>query len=214
MSAARIRGAIVLVTASLLFALAAPSVASAHARYKSSTPGTGEVLSTSPARLTIMFTQNVQKVTGTYGIDVQRDGGGTATAGPAVLDDTDRSQLRVPLLPALAAGRYVVRWTNVSDDDGDPAEGAFSFYVNTQPTPADLQADEQLQTIGAEETPAATTTERAASPAAAAATAVATAARTSGGGGGNTALYVVIGVVGALALAAGAGGWWYLRRRS
>jgi hypothetical protein len=72
----------------------------------------------------------------------------------------------VELQAGLAPGRYVVEWTNVSDEGGDGHEGAFSFYVQTQPTPEDLEADEELEgghdetpgTPGAGETPAATPT--------------------------------------------------------
>ena len=38
------------------------STASAHARYKSSIPATGDVLAASPARVEITFTQEIQKV--------------------------------------------------------------------------------------------------------------------------------------------------------
>ena len=66
--------------------------------------------------------------------------------------------MSVPLQPDLADGRYVVHWNNVSDEDGDPAEGAFSFYVNYEPNAVDLENDEQLGQIGAEETPASNDT--------------------------------------------------------
>ena len=147
------------------FLAAAPVLA--HARYKSSTPGKGEVLAASPARVEITFTQQLQKISGTYGIEVNRDRGAAVTSGPAVLDETDRSKLSVPLQADLQPGRYVVHWKNVSDADGDPATGALSFYVNKQPNAVDLQNDKQLEQIGFEpETPAAGTTPAGATPAA------------------------------------------------
>ena len=130
----------------------------AHANYESSTPAKGEVLTASPPQVSITFTQDVQRITGTFAIDVGAEpaGGGPAaesiTAGPTVLDDNDRSIMTVPLQPNLAPGRYVVRWKNVSDTDGDSAEGAFSFYVGVQPTAEDLTADAALEPEN-EETP-------------------------------------------------------------
>ncbi len=52
----------------VLAALSLPANAFAYARYKSSTPGAGEVLTTSPAQVDISFTQHIQKVSGTDAI--------------------------------------------------------------------------------------------------------------------------------------------------
>jgi methionine-rich copper-binding protein CopC len=210
--------------------LALPSTASAHARLKSSTPGVSEVVQTSPSQVVIIFTEDVQKVSGTYGISVTKDRGPDVTAGPAVLDDTDRSKMSVPLQPDLAPGRYVVEYHNVSDDDGDPFNGAFAFYIQTQPTAVDKANDAQLAQIGpAEGTPgadatassgtpsAAPTTSAATVPATGGATAVATtdASSTSDNGGSNTGRNIAIAaaIVVALAVAAGAGWFAFLRPR-
>jgi methionine-rich copper-binding protein CopC len=91
------------------------ATASAHARFKSSTPGKGEVVQTSPSQVEIFFTQAVQKVSGTYGIEVARDRGAAVTTGPAVIDENDRTHMTVQLQPNLTPGRYVVQWKNVSD---------------------------------------------------------------------------------------------------
>jgi methionine-rich copper-binding protein CopC len=210
--------------------LALPSAASAHARLKSSTPAVSEVVQTSPSEVVIIFTEDVQKVSGTYGITVTKDRGPDVTAGPAVLDDTDRSQLSVPLQADLAPGRYVVEYHNVSDDDGDPFNGAFAFYIQTQPTAVDKANDAQLAQIGSEEgtpgadetassgTPsAAPTTAAATAPATGGAPAVATAAAssTSDSGGSDTGRNIAIAaaIVVALAVIAGAGWFAFLRPR-
>ena len=208
----------------LVAVIAAPGTALAHARYMSSTPAKGEVVATSPAAVEITFTQDIQKVSGTYSIEVERDRGASVTAGPAVVDDSDRSKMSVPLNPNLIAGRYVVHWTNASDADGDPAEGAFSFYVQTKPTAIDLENDQQLELVGAEEeTPAAGETSQpataAASPAAGSPTrAAATATATSGSSGGdssnNTALFIVIGVAVVVVLVGGGAALRYRNRRA
>ncbi len=209
------------VTAALIVALVAmllPQAALAHARYKSSTPAKGEVLQVSPIQAQITFTEEIQKVTGTYGITVEKDRGASVTAGPTVIDEQDRSKMSVPLQADLPAGRYVVRWKNVSDADGDPLEGAFSFYVKTQPNAVDLANDKQLEAIGAaEETPDATTeaTSAATSPAnttPAATRAAATPGSSAGSGGGrNTWLYAGVGVV--VAVVIGAAGAWFMLTR-
>jgi len=144
-----------LVAATLLVLLTGGRDALAHARYEDSTPAKGAVLQDPPSQVEITFSQDIQRISGSYGVDVNRDRGASVTAGPAVVDDDDRSVMSVPLQPALEPGRYVVNWKNVSDDDGDPAEGAFSFYYDYEPNAVDLANDEQLALIGEEnETPA------------------------------------------------------------
>jgi methionine-rich copper-binding protein CopC len=199
----------------LAVSVAPPGRALAHARYESSTPGKGEVLQTSPSTVSITFSQDVQKITGTYGIDVTANGMANVTAAPATLSDEDRSIMTVPLQPALAAGRYVVEWTNVSDEDGDPAEGAFAFYVGREPTAPELAADEELAEIGGEEatptaSPGATETEVVGTSVAA----TPAPTDTDDDDDGDSGAVVFAVVVGAAALvAAGGAGWWFLSRR-
>jgi methionine-rich copper-binding protein CopC len=199
--------------AALVGALLGVSTASAHARHKSSTPAKGEVLATSPTSVTITFTNDIQKIAGTYGIDVLNATGANVTAGPAVLNDDDRSQMSVPLQPSLPPGRYIVEWKNVSDVDGDPFAAAFAFYVATQPTEADLAADRQLaEEEGAGE---GTPTAGAASPSPVVGTAVsaspqatstrAATAGTDDDGGNDSAIWFIIigGVIAGAAIGFG-----------
>ncbi|MBI5284296.1 MAG: copper resistance protein CopC [Chloroflexi bacterium] len=198
--------------------------ASAHARPKSSTPAKGEVLAASPPRVDIYFTQAVQKIAGTYGIEVERDRGGSVAAGSAVIDESDRSHVSVALQPGLKPGRYVVRWKNVSDDDGDPAEGAFSFYVQTQPNAVDRENDAQIEQIGAEgETPspagtAAPQSSAAGSPSAAATRPALTAAAptpapaASSDDDRDSNMLYIVGAAIVAGVIAGMGGWWLVRR--
>lgn len=220
------------VAATMLFAA---SPVFAHARYKSSTPGSGEVVATAPSRVDITFSQQIQKVAGTYGIDIAHDRGASVTTGAATIDEADRSKLSVLLQPSLSPGRYVVNWKNVSDGDGDPATGAFSFYIGKQPNANDLENDKQLESVGFEaETPGAdsTTTASAATPAAAttraattsvagtqspgisAATPRPTTTPSSGdAGSSNTATYIIIAaaVIGGALI--GFAAWQYMARR-
>jgi methionine-rich copper-binding protein CopC len=208
----------------LLVAIAAPQVASAHARYKRSTPGTGEVVQASPTQVDLTFTQDVQKVSGSYGMTVTNGQNAVVSTASAVINDQDRSKMSVQLAPNLPPGRYVVTWNNVSDADGHDETGAFSFYVGVQPSAADIVADNELAKVGADEltptgsatatagaveTPAPTSTGPVTGPASP--SAAPTASSSSGGssGGGNTGLLLGLGIAAAVILVAGGGAWWY-----
>jgi methionine-rich copper-binding protein CopC len=189
--------------------------AQAHAQYKESTPAKGEVLSASPSQVSITFTQDVQKVTGTYELAVTH-ATGSVTFGAPELSDADRSLLSVPLRPDLPPGRYEVHWRNLSDADGDPAEGAFSFYVGVQPTAADLAADDALALIGQEETPGPTadrpTPAEGRTPSA---SATAAAPSPDDGSDGNSSAFIILGVIIVAGAIAGFGGArWFMRRRA
>ncbi|TAK55961.1 MAG: copper resistance protein CopC [Dehalococcoidia bacterium] len=150
----RIAGA---TAASAVAALALLTTAWGHAHPDTMTPARGAVLQTSPAKVDIVFVEEIQKTAGSYGIDVALDGGSSVTDGAATIDPADAAHLSVALRPDLASGRYVVNWHNVSSVDGDAAEGAYSFYLKVQPTAADLAQDAELEMVGQEpmETPTA-----------------------------------------------------------
>jgi len=197
------------------------SSAAAHANYKSSTPTKGEVLSSSPSQVSITFTQEVQKITNTFGIDVANSDGASVTSGEVALEDDDRSIMTVALEPNLNPGRYVVRWKNVSDSDGEAAEGAFSFYVEVQPSVEDLAADQQLAEIGAEEespepTSGASTPSGAATQLPPPSTAVATPAADGGGGdSGSSSILMIVAVIVIAGIPLGfVGARWLARRRA
>ena len=144
----RIAGA---TAASAVVALALITTAWGHAHPGTMTPDKGAVVATSPATVDIVFVETIQKTAGSYGLEVALDGGGSVTNGAPTIDPADAAHLSVALKPELAAGRYVVNWSNVSSVDGDAAEGAYSFYVQVQPTAADLAKDAELEMVGAEE---------------------------------------------------------------
>ncbi len=144
-------------SAALVVALALAATAWGHAHPETLTPAKGAVLQTAPTSVDIVFVEEIQKTAGSYGITVALDGGSSVTSGAATIDSGSAAHLSVALNSDLAAGRYVVNWHNVSSVDGDPAEGAYSFYVKTEPTAADLAKDAELEMIGQEDmaTPAA-----------------------------------------------------------
>jgi len=192
--------------------------AGAHARLDESTPAVGEVVRTSPPQVSITFSQEVQKITGTYGIDVLDGTGTEVTVADAVLSDDDRRILTVELPPDLAAGRYVVEYKNVSDEDGDEFQGAYAFYVGRQPTPEELALDEVL--VGEDED-ATPTAETATTPTVGAEETRAAAPTSSApiddvgdddDTGGNITLVLVIGAIVLVALLV-TGGFFLLSRR-
>lgn len=214
--------------AALILSLALMPVApaSAHADYDSSSPSRGEQLAVAPTQVEITFTQELQKIAGSYDITVNKDRGLSVTSGPAVVNDADRTKMSVPLQPNLEDGRYVVNWQNLSDADGDRNVGAFSFYLNHVPTAVDLANDAALEQIGPAETPPAGETLVATAPAGETVepsqaagtqttepTPITTPSETDDGdSGSNSIIFVVMGVAIVVAIAVGA--YVFVRRRS
>ncbi|MBI2723764.1 MAG: copper resistance protein CopC [Chloroflexi bacterium] len=131
------------------WALSAPPAASAHARVAASSPGPGEVLQSSPAALEITFNEALRNEDGAFDIAVNRDRGGSVVSSAPMADAADKKRLSIGLQSGLTAGRYVVTWSATSGEDGAATTGAFSFYVKKQPTPVDIQNDNQLASVGA-----------------------------------------------------------------
>lgn len=129
------------------------STAEAHARYESSIPDRGEVLETSPDRVEITFTQNIQRITDGFDLSVSDSDGTSVTAGEPEIPTSDRSKLTVALQPDLVPGRYVVEWLNTSDEDGHEGTGAYAFYVGVEPTADQLAEDEELAQIEGDASP-------------------------------------------------------------
>jgi len=122
-----------------IFALAlATSMAGAHARYGSSTPAAGANVPSAPQTLSITFTELLDPA-GPNTISVVGPNGAEATTGPAQIAGSDRHQLTAPLAAGLAPGLYTVRWKNLSAEDGENADGEFTFGIATAP-PAQAQA--------------------------------------------------------------------------
>jgi methionine-rich copper-binding protein CopC len=132
-----VSGAAVIAVA-LLAALLHTSGASAHARYISSTPADGETVTESPAQVEAVFNEELARSGGLPTMVVVNESG-DVISDEAVLNDSDRTRMAIDLPPSLPEGRYTVIWHNVSDDDGDEAQGAFFFSVGgapSQPTPS------------------------------------------------------------------------------
>jgi len=131
--------------AALLAPLLALAVAAAHARYDHSTPKQGEVVATSPARVDIFTAQEMKKEQATTAITVADASSARVDNDDTTVDDADRKHFSVGLKPNLPAGRYVVSFKNVSDEDGEADNGQFAFYVGAGPTAAQTALDATLK---------------------------------------------------------------------
>ncbi len=124
--------------------LSAPD-ASAHAAYESSTPGFAEVLVESPSEISIRFTQELFRREGANAISLEHvDSGETIALGTPSIGNDDRHAMSVGISQELAAGRYLVSWTNLSAEDGDEDVGSYPFYVSREATTAEEAEDRQI----------------------------------------------------------------------
>ena len=98
------------------------SPAFAHAKLLSASPSDGAQLSDPPKALMLTFAEAVKL--GSVAI---------SSAGhvvPVTIDRTAKAAATVAVpLPALEPGRYEVRWSAVSPDDGHVSKGALTFTV-------------------------------------------------------------------------------------
>lgn len=132
------------VVAALVAPLLALALVAAHARYDHSTPGQGEVVATPPARVDIFTAQEMKKEQASTEITVTDANGARVDTGDTTVDDANRKRFSVGLKANLPAGRYVVSFKNVSDEDGEADNGQFAFYVGAGPTAAQKALDAKL----------------------------------------------------------------------
>jgi methionine-rich copper-binding protein CopC len=104
--------------------LVAPA-ARAHAFLDHASPAVGSSLPAAPAAVTMWFTQQLEPAFTTA--TVSDKSGNRVDAGPARVDATDPTELRVPLKP-LPPGTYTVSWHALSVDT-HTTTGHFSFTI-------------------------------------------------------------------------------------
>jgi methionine-rich copper-binding protein CopC len=104
------------------------TLASAHARYDSSTPAAGSTVTALPSTLQVNFTEELASIK----LTVTGPNGATLVDGPGTIDLAHRTNASVALKDG-GAGQYTVVWHNVSGDDGDPNDGAFTFTLAAAP---------------------------------------------------------------------------------
>jgi copper resistance protein C len=176
-------------TCALLLSLGLFGTALAHAKLVSSDPAAGSRLAAAPAKVTLVFSEEISENESESFFTVTDASGVTVGSGKLDTTDLDHKTLSGALKAGLGDGVYTVKWAAVTPDDNGHSDGSFSFGVNAdpgaQPT-AEPEHEDATPTAaaGGAGQPAATT-EPAATPAATAtpsagATAPGTLPRTAG----------------------------------
>ena len=103
-------------------ALLASGAAFGHAKLLSTAPAADAQLSTPPSALTLTFDESVrlamlQLTSAGHIVPITLDRGAAAAAAVTVA------------LPVLAPGRYEVRWSALTTDDGHVVKGSYSFVI-------------------------------------------------------------------------------------
>jgi len=111
--------------AALAATIIAASPTEGHAFLDHASPAVGSSLPTSPAAVTMWFTQQLEPAFTTA--TVSDKSGNRVDAGPAHVDANDPTELRVPLQP-LPPGTYTVSWHALSVDT-HTTTGHFTFTV-------------------------------------------------------------------------------------
>ena len=102
----------------------------AHADLDSSNPPAGGTISALPPKLTLNFAEEVKPDSPV--VEVTGPNGARVDAGDAAVDLNDATRKTVTVsLYAGGPGAYAVHWETVSNTDGHPLSGDFSFTVSS-----------------------------------------------------------------------------------
>ncbi|WP_036317835.1 copper resistance CopC family protein [Microbacterium sp. B24] len=118
-----LRAALLAATLAAAAVLVPAAPAAAHDELLASSPSPGAALDSAPTEVTLTFSADVLTIGAAV---IVADGAGKdwAAAAPAV----DNGVVSVPLVPALPAGGYEIRWRVVSQD-GHPISGVVPFTI-------------------------------------------------------------------------------------
>jgi len=135
----------ILIVGGLLFT----ETAHAHSAYARSNPGDGALITASPSKVEIWFSQELFRRKGENVIRVSAPDGQEVSRGETNIDDDDRTHIWVELLPNLPAGTYLVEWKNISLEDGHSTEGSFTFSIDPQAaaTSTPMQEAHEIPTL-------------------------------------------------------------------
>jgi copper transport protein len=101
----------------------------AHATLGSTDPPANEIVSTSPGRVELRFTEPVEE---TYTTVILVDQTGTEVADTSfAIDSTDATIVRMVIPDDLARGTYSVVWRTLSAADGHRFSGYFAFTIGS-----------------------------------------------------------------------------------
>jgi copper resistance protein C len=149
-----------LLSLGLFFAIVSPLFAQPnHAKVISSDPAINSVIKQAPTKITVTTAENMKPGATNSNLQVYGPDYALISQGNAVVGLNDPTKMSVNVKPE-KNGVYIVRWYTVSADDGDAAQGAFSFTVGTaastivtaQPTTA-AQAPSSASTSSSSGTP-------------------------------------------------------------
>jgi LPXTG-motif cell wall-anchored protein len=117
----------------LTLSLGLLSVASAHAELVSSDPAAGANLTAAPAKVTLVFNEEISENESESNFTVTDEGGATVGTGKLDTNDLDHKTLSGSLNSGLGDGIYTVKWNALTPDDNGHTEGSFTFGVNKDP---------------------------------------------------------------------------------
>ena len=117
----------------LLLSVTLFSIASAHAELVSSDPAAGSKLTTAPAKVTLVFDQEISDQSTESLFSVTNQAGAAVGSGKLDTTDLDHKTLSGTLNTGLGDGIYTVKWQTITTDDNGKSEGSFSFGVNKDP---------------------------------------------------------------------------------
>ncbi len=100
----------------------------AHAAFDRSDPAPNSILPTSPASVTVWFTEPLEFGYSSAALYDQR---GAPVPGAVSEPGDDDFSLRIPLTEPLERGTYSLVWDNLSAADGHTAQGYIAFTVGT-----------------------------------------------------------------------------------
>src|SRR6476646_5510907 len=110
----------------LALSLALLTVASAHAKLVSSDPAAGTKLTAAPAKVTLVFDEEISdKATESF-FNVTNEAGAAVGSGKLDTTDLDHKTLSGALNSGLGDGIYTVTWQTITTDDNGKSAGSFA----------------------------------------------------------------------------------------
>ncbi len=109
-------------------AASAHTTTASHAKVTKAVPAIGSIITTVPTKVTVFTAENMKIGVKYSNLLVYGPGGDLISTGDATFDVNNPQTMSVTIKPQ-KDGVYVVRWNNVSSDDNDPDQGAFTFTV-------------------------------------------------------------------------------------
>ncbi|MFL5807801.1 MAG: copper resistance protein CopC [Roseiflexaceae bacterium] len=143
------------VVLALALSLAFLTVASAHAKLVSSDPAAGAKLTSAPAKVTLVFSEEISDKESESFFKVTNASGASVGTGKLDTNDLDHKTLSGTLQTGLGDGVYTVAWETITPDDNGHSVGSFTFGINADPGVQPTAAPEPTEMPEATATPAA-----------------------------------------------------------